>query len=147
MVPVWYLFCAALISLLTGGQGHAPQLREYKPSGFHIDSVKFSDFFLAAHASNETAGDDSSTGTSQQGTVGCGDNSGTRCCTAGIALAPGTYKVAADAQSGFHLYMRCSRGRQTPFVVDFTGVFFYFTVWGCLCLVCIVARHHAPWMP
>ena len=41
---------------------------------------------------------------------------------------PGTYTVGADVEDGFHLFMRCSRGRQTPFEVDFTGAFFYFTV-------------------
>ena len=41
---------------------------------------------------------------------------------------PGTYTVGANAENGFHLFMRCSRGRQTPFEVDFTGAFLYFMV-------------------
>lgn len=62
MVPVWCSFCVALISLLTITQGRASQLLEFKPSGYFIDSGKFSDFFLAAHANNETAGGDRGNG-------------------------------------------------------------------------------------
>lgn len=64
----------------------------------------------------------------------------------GISISPGTYWVTASAENGFHIYMRCADSRTTSFELDFSGVFFYFTVrshpctfficvlLGCLCL-------------
>lgn len=46
----------------------------------------------------------------------------------GISISPGTYWVTASAENSFHIYMRCADGRNTPFELDFSGVFFYFTV-------------------
>lgn len=28
----------------------------------------------------------------------------------------------------FHIHVQCSRSRRTPFEIDFSGAFFYFTV-------------------
>lgn len=36
--------------------------------------------------------------------------------------------MKAAAQEDFHLYFPCNDDRHTPFKIDFTGVFFYFTV-------------------
>ena len=48
-------------------------------------------------------------------------------CT-GVRLEPGTYHVSAKAEDGFHMHVQCSRRRSTPFEVDLSGAFFYFTV-------------------
>ncbi len=47
---------------------------------------------------------------------------------AGIRIGPGTYHVTANVQDQCHLYMRCGDEREDAFEIDFTGVFFYFTV-------------------
>jgi hypothetical protein len=46
----------------------------------------------------------------------------------GIRLSPGTYHVTANQEEAIHIYMPCNDDRQEPFEIDFTGVFFYFTV-------------------
>ena len=48
-------------------------------------------------------------------------------CT-GIKLGPGTYHVTAKAEDGYHINLACSQTRHTPFEIDFSLVFFYFTV-------------------
>lgn len=47
---------------------------------------------------------------------------------AGIRVATGTYHVNGDVPDQSHIYMRCGDDRDDDFEVDFTGVFFYFTV-------------------
>lgn len=47
---------------------------------------------------------------------------------AGIRVAPGTYHVNDNVPDQSHIYMRCGDDREDDFEVDFTGVFFYFTV-------------------
>ena len=43
-------------------------------------------------------------------------------------MGPGSYHVYAKAEDAFHIYITCSSARNVSFEVDFTGVFFYFTV-------------------
>lgn len=50
------------------------------------------------------------------------------CDTAGIRLASGTYHVSPTVGNQAHLYMQCYNERVDIFEVDFSGVFFYFTV-------------------
>ena len=47
---------------------------------------------------------------------------------AGIKLSPGTYHVIPKVEDGYHLHLPCTSGCTAPFEVDFSGVFFYFTV-------------------
>ena len=46
----------------------------------------------------------------------------------GIKLSPGTYHVIPKVEDGYHIHLPCTFARNTPFEVDFSGVFFYFTV-------------------
>ena len=36
--------------------------------------------------------------------------------------------MSAKVEDAVHLHVQCSRGRTTPFEIDLSGVFFYFTV-------------------
>ena len=47
---------------------------------------------------------------------------------AGIKLSPGTYHVVPKVEDAYHVHLPCTYFRTTPFEVDFSGVFFYFTV-------------------
>lgn len=55
-------------------------------------------------------------------------------------MGPGSYHVYAKAEDAFHIYITCSSARNVPFEVDFTGVFFYFTV----STFCWHAQHAMP---
>lgn len=38
------------------------------------------------------------------------------------------YHVTAKVEDAYHLHLPCTRDRSAPFEIDFSGVFFYFTV-------------------
>ena len=122
----------ALLAVASQSLGVVP----YTPTGYTIHSEDFSRFFAQTHANRAVTGE--------------------RCChlkhlcrahgtqysrlrwtmLAGINISPGTYWVTASAENSFHIYMRCADSRTTSFELDFSGVFFYFTVRSHPCTRC-----------
>ena len=102
----------------------------YQPTGFQIDGADLTQFFMEAHSNHNVTGTHDMSPPENIAVCFLTTATVSRHVLhrAGIRLSPGTYHVIPKVGDGYHLHLPCTLTRTAAFEVDFSGVFFYFTV-------------------
>ena len=51
--------------------------------------------------------------------------------------------MTAKVEDGYHIHLPCTFNRTTPFEIDFSGVFLYFTVSPLFWMLAVICAHSA----